>query len=156
MSDANPPDLEPTVCYATGGPKARKETEHLCPARDPHDPGGGRQAARHLGVVMKLRDKTFLKNNGHCWYCGDEGANQVDHVIARVHGGKDWDDNLVPCCRRCNVVKGKRGVSYLRSYLLCLDVIADRFSGEDWLDYQVSTWGFVSERSDEVGGPFRE
>jgi hypothetical protein len=42
-----------------------------------------------------------------CNYCGQD-ATEVDHVIARIHGGTNELDNLVASCRRCNRSKGKR------------------------------------------------
>jgi len=39
-----------------------------------------------------------------CFYCGGE-PNSVDHVVPRSRGGKDGK-NLVPCCFRCNQMKG--------------------------------------------------
>ncbi len=43
-----------------------------------------------------------------CHYCGNPGANEVDHVIPRVSGGGDELSNLVSCCRLCNLKKGKK------------------------------------------------
>lgn len=58
-------------------------------------------------------------------YCGGE-ANEVDHVIARVNGGSNYEDNLVACCRRCNLAKGaRRGVFSGRSDTpLCLGEVS--------------------------------
>lgn len=39
-----------------------------------------------------------------CAYCGD-AANEVDHIHPRSKGGTDDLDNLVACCRRCNILK---------------------------------------------------
>jgi len=39
-----------------------------------------------------------------CFYCGGE-PNSVDHVVPRSRGGRDGK-NLVPCCFRCNQMKG--------------------------------------------------
>ena len=43
-----------------------------------------------------------------CHYCGNPGANEVDHVIPRVSGGGDELSNLVASCRLCNLKKGKK------------------------------------------------
>jgi len=43
-----------------------------------------------------------------CFYCG-EAPNSVDHVVPRSRGGKDGK-NLVPCCFRCNQMKGNQTI----------------------------------------------
>ena len=43
-----------------------------------------------------------------CFYCGGE-PNSVDHVIPRSRGGRDGK-NLVPCCFRCNQMKGNQTI----------------------------------------------
>jgi 5-methylcytosine-specific restriction endonuclease McrA len=46
-----------------------------------------------------------------CYLCGGvveptTGLGQ-DHVIPRVSGGSDEAENLRPCCRQCNRLKGR-------------------------------------------------
>jgi 5-methylcytosine-specific restriction endonuclease McrA len=51
-----------------------------------------------------------------CRYCGLDGkasfenalVMSVDFVVPRAHKGKKNPENLVACCRPCNVIKGKR------------------------------------------------
>lgn len=43
-----------------------------------------------------------------CTYCATAEATEQDHVLPRCRGGSDGPANLVPCCRSCNAVKGKR------------------------------------------------
>jgi hypothetical protein len=50
---------------------------------------------------------------GHCCeYCGlperlvPLAGFQIEHVIAKQHGGPDSDDNLALACHRCNLHKG--------------------------------------------------
>ena len=45
-----------------------------------------------------------------CCYCGAPAA-AVDHIVARVQGGRDAWRNLAPACRRCNTRKS--GLSLL-------------------------------------------
>lgn len=40
-----------------------------------------------------------------CAYCGGLG-DQVDHKIPIAQGGTSDPDNLAPCCRTCNRLKG--------------------------------------------------
>lgn len=42
-----------------------------------------------------------------CAYCGRKG-DTVDHIIPKSKGGDESDDNLVACCKRCNMEKNNR------------------------------------------------
>ena len=51
-----------------------------------------------------------------CQYCGDQ-ATGVDHIIALARGGKDVDENKIPCCASCNRKKNdKPVVDFLNSH----------------------------------------
>jgi len=63
-----------------------------------------------------------------CHYCGNPGANEVDHVIARVNGGGDEMDNLVACCRLCNLKKGKKEQALFLGSFLTPPVFSDSLS----------------------------
>jgi len=64
---------------------------------------------KHLSSAAWKRQRLIvLRRDCYiCAYCG-EAANEVDHVQPRVQGGTDDLDNLVACCRMCNLRKGKR------------------------------------------------
>jgi hypothetical protein len=47
----------------------------------------------------------ILDERPACIYCGRPSA-VLDHVIPQAKGGFDSDENLVPCCFRCNGLKG--------------------------------------------------
>jgi CRISPR/Cas system Type II protein with McrA/HNH and RuvC-like nuclease domain len=63
-----------------------------------------------------LRERIFKKSSGKCFYCGkalvlNGGSHRkdymtCDHLIPRSKGGTAYFHNLVPCCRRCNNIKG--------------------------------------------------
>ena len=52
----------------------------------------------------KVRLRILQRDSYTCAYCGDV-ANEVDHIIALKRGGSDDPDNLVACCRVCNIRK---------------------------------------------------
>jgi 5-methylcytosine-specific restriction endonuclease McrA len=63
-----------------------------------------------------------------CTYCNKELSYNkseynkqnyatIDHVIPLINGGTNELNNLVFCCRSCNVKKGRRGVDYFESEL---------------------------------------
>lgn len=54
-----------------------------------------------------LRAKVFAEKGASCYYCGKD-ASHVDHKIPRSRGGADAIDNLVPSCRACNTLKGRK------------------------------------------------
>ena len=63
------------------------------------------------------RKKVFLKYDGHCAYCGQPllaGSFTVDHVIPQSKGGTSKISNLLPCCYRCNQLKGAESIDILR------------------------------------------
>lgn len=64
---------------------------------------------KHLSSAAWKRQRLIvLRRDCYiCAYCG-EAANEVDHVQPRVQGGTDDLENLVACCRMCNLRKGKR------------------------------------------------
>jgi hypothetical protein len=70
---------------------------------------------------LNRRERTLAKTNGRCWYCGRVPKSGdpmeklcIDHVVPRIHGGSNTDDNLVPACRQCNVIKGDRSLEKFR------------------------------------------
>jgi len=66
----------------------------------------------NTSAFKKQRLKVLARDNRMCQYCGAEDANQVDHVVAKVHGGGDELDNLLTSCRDCNLRKGKKSVAF--------------------------------------------
>ena len=80
-----------------------------------------------LGKLPKYNckeNKQFLygKQEGYCAGCipPERFAMhnlEVDHIVSRAEGGTDHLGNLQLLCGRCNRVKGKRGMEYLRAKL---------------------------------------
>jgi hypothetical protein len=61
--------------------------------------------------AAELRGFVFDRARGLCEYCllPDSEAtqpHQLDHIIARQHGGGDDEGNLALCCVVCNRYKG--------------------------------------------------
>lgn len=59
---------------------------------------------------LRLSRHSILARDGYtCMYCGVKGKDlTIDHVIPRWMGGPHRWDNLVACCRRCNLKKGDK------------------------------------------------
>lgn len=52
--------------------------------------------------------RAILARDGHsCQYCSAP-AESIDHVLPRSRGGKHEWENVVACCRRCNLRKADR------------------------------------------------
>ncbi len=54
------------------------------------------------------RRNVFLRDGHTCMYCGAAGDLTIDHVMPRSRGGGSSWENLVTCCRPCNLSKGRR------------------------------------------------
>jgi hypothetical protein len=58
-------------------------------------------------TILRIRQRA----NHRCEYCqlpqaAIESRLQVEHIVARQHGGGDVEDNLCLACDRCNLYKG--------------------------------------------------
>src|SRR5215470_9232795 len=61
--------------------------------------------------VSFSRRNLFLRDDGHCQYCGgkkDTSDLTYDHVVPRSQGGRTEWTNIVTCCVDCNRRKGGR------------------------------------------------
>lgn len=63
--------------------------------------------AAHHRTVPVTRRGVFGRDGSHCQYC-NAPAESIDHVVPRSRGGLHSWENVVACCRRCNVRKGDR------------------------------------------------
>ena len=57
--------------------------------------------------VPLTRNAVFARDNHRCQYCRAP-AESLDHVIPKANGGQHTWENVVACCRRCNIRKGSR------------------------------------------------
>jgi 5-methylcytosine-specific restriction endonuclease McrA len=62
-----------------------------------------------LWAIRKLL-KEWQSQNLTCFYCKDFPTT-VDHVVPLIHGGTNYQENLVPCCRPCNSSKGDKSLA---------------------------------------------
>ncbi len=66
----------------------------------------------------EIKRLVFSKCDGCCYYCGEDLIQEtatVDHYVAKFHSGSDELSNLVPCCVRCNDLKGNLTVERWRA-----------------------------------------
>ena len=55
--------------------------------------------------VTLNRANIFRRDKHQCLYCGNKKDLTLDHVIPRSKGGKNTWQNLVTCCKKCNIKK---------------------------------------------------
>lgn len=59
-------------------------------------------------IWAKKRFQVLQRDNFRCQYCWKNGKDvslEVDHIIPKSKWGKDDIDNLITCCRECNIGK---------------------------------------------------
>ncbi|MCC6484362.1 MAG: HNH endonuclease [Armatimonadetes bacterium] len=102
------------------------------------------------------RRSIFARDNYTCQYCGARSHElTIDHVIPRRLGGRtDWE-NLVCCCRKCNIKKGDKSLQQIGFHLthpprrpkwvpfVSLTKYVDGQRNEAWRDYlpYAGGWG---------------
>lgn len=64
----------------------------------------------HYGTAKyRARRRWILERDGGiCWLCGRPGADTVDHVTPRFHGGTDDPGNLKAAHGGCNFGRRER------------------------------------------------
>lgn len=64
---------------------------------------------RPLPQLRLTRHSVLARDDYTCQYCGATGKDlTIDHVTPRRLGGPHTWDNVVACCRRCNLKKGDK------------------------------------------------
>ena len=64
---------------------------------------------RPLPELKLSRRTVFARDNYTCQYCGTASKDMtIDHVQPKRHGGNASWENLVCCCRRCNMKKSDK------------------------------------------------
>jgi 5-methylcytosine-specific restriction endonuclease McrA len=63
------------------------------------------------------RHAILARDNYVCQYCGSGKDLTIDHVIPRWRGGRHTWDNVVACCRKCNLKKGEKTPAQARMVL---------------------------------------
>lgn len=66
---------------------------------------------------MAKRETIYMITKGHCFYCGcdlDINDFHTDHFFPKQKGGKQ-KENLVPCCKDCNLCKSNLSLDEFRN-----------------------------------------
>ncbi len=66
------------------------------------------QVRRPAPQLRLSRHSVLARDSYVCQYCGSGRDLTIDHVVPRWMGGPHTWDNLVACCRRCNLKKGDK------------------------------------------------
>lgn len=103
---------------------------------------------RPLPQIRVSRRAVLARDRYTCQYCGHTSRDlTVDHVVPRRRGGGDSWENLVACCRRCNLHKSDRTPNQANMKLarkprrpnyipyLSLAQYVKALSHEPWRDY---------------------
>ncbi|MCZ7580825.1 MAG: HNH endonuclease [Fimbriimonadaceae bacterium] len=103
---------------------------------------------RPMPELRLSRHSILARDQYTCQYCGSKARDlTIDHVVPRWAGGPHSWDNLVACCRRCNLRKGDKTPQQANMNLarrpkrphfipyLALPVYLKARSRVEWLDY---------------------
>lgn len=66
------------------------------------------QVRRPIPRLRLSRHSILARDNYQCQYCGSHKDLTIDHVIPRWVGGPQTWENLVTCCRKCNLKKADK------------------------------------------------
>jgi 5-methylcytosine-specific restriction endonuclease McrA len=66
------------------------------------------QVKRPMPTLRLSRHSVLARDGYKCQYCGTKRDLTIDHVVPRWMGGPHTWENLVACCRRCNLSKGDK------------------------------------------------
>lgn len=94
----------------------------------------------YLRRIPLTRTAVFARDGNRCQYCG-RGAECLDHVIPRSKGGLHTWENVVACCRACNVRKADHYLAETRMKLAAKPQVPRR---HDWV---VASTGFPIDPS---------
>lgn len=53
-------------------------------------------------IPMKVKHVVWERDHHHCIFCGSPYAMPNAHYIARSHGGKGIEENIVTLCQTCH------------------------------------------------------
>lgn len=102
---------------------------------------------RPMPLLRLSRHSIMARDSYTCQYCGATRELTIDHVIPRWMGGPHTWENLVACCRRCNLKKGDKTVKQANMKLasvprrpkfvpyLSLQQYVKAVQREDWMFY---------------------
>ena len=63
---------------------------------------------RPIPKLRLSRHSVLARDSYSCQYCGSARDLTIDHVVPRWSGGPHTWENLVACCRKCNLKKGDK------------------------------------------------
>lgn len=75
------------------------------------------QVRRPMPQLRLSRHSILARDSHTCQYCGATKDLTIDHVKPRWMGGLNTWDNLVTCCRKCNLKKGDKTPTQARMNL---------------------------------------
>lgn len=116
------------------------------------------QIKRPMPQLRLSRHAVLARDSYSCQYCGSGKDLTIDHVLPRWRGGTHTWDNVVTCCRKCNLKKGEKTPAQAKMQLarapkrppyipyISLPNYVRAQDREDWLPY-LPTFDLVARPS---------
>jgi len=80
-----------------------------CSSRQWQQANGGRSAMSERSQTYKKWWGQLVEMYGHhCYYCREEIATTIDHIVPYSWDGDNQLDNLVPACMLCNCIASNK------------------------------------------------
>lgn len=91
-----------------------------------------------MSISGKIRKVIAKRADYKCEYCLMHEDDmffsfEIDHIIAKKHGGDDNKDNLAYCCPHCNQNKGSDIATFINDYEEIIPLFHPR--KQEWQDH---------------------
>lgn len=101
----------------------------------------------------KKRFEVLKRDNFRCQYCGRNGKDvtlEVDHINPKSKWGTDDMENLITCCRECNMGKGNTEIDESSTSKIREADLGDRIIKEFYEERNKLKLGTIDQRTSKL------
>lgn len=104
-------------------------------------------------LSQKKRFEVLKRDNFRCQYCGKTGKDvtlEVDHIKPRSKWWTDNMENLITCCRECNMGKWNIGIDEISTSKIKETDLGDRIIKEFYEERNKLKLGTIDQRTSKL------